>query len=70
VHDNTVCFVGARFIGPTEEKLGKNMARAQFIVPLQHNYKQKAIIEKESKKDGYLRISREISINRKRIRKV
>jgi hypothetical protein len=55
---------------PTEEKLGKNMARAQFIVPLQHNYKQKAIIEKESKKDGYLRISREISINRKRIRKV
>jgi len=27
-----------------QEKLGNNMARAQFIVPLQHNYNQKVII--------------------------
>jgi len=27
-----------------QEKLDNNMARAQFIVPLQHNYSQKVII--------------------------
>jgi len=32
-------FVGARCIVPTGE-LGNNMTRAQFIVPLQHNYNQ------------------------------
>ena len=26
------------------EKLGNSMARAQFIVPLQHNYNKKAIV--------------------------
>jgi len=36
---NKMVFVGARCIVPTGE-LDNNMTRAQFIVPLQHNYNQ------------------------------
>ena len=40
---NKMVMSGHDASGP-QEKLGNNMARAQFIVPLQDNYNQKIII--------------------------